>query len=616
MAKKLEIGINDFETWCNNNNSSLLLEWDYNKNEMLPNHIQYGSSKKVWWIGKCKHSFLASLNKRTSDGTGCPYCCESHAKFLKGFNDLETTNPELLEEWDYEKNELKPNMIMKGQHIKVWWKGKCGHSWLATPMHKIRGRGCPICDKESKTSFPEQAIFFYLKNTFCDVINRNRSTIDDVELDIFIPSKKIAIEYDGAVWHKNLNKDLVKNNACYKAGIILYRFREKACPHMEENPFLKVIPVETDKSKDLEEAIKRFIDEISIEVDVNLERDRPLIYNQYIVSRKENSLSSLYPKLASEWNYEKNKDLTPEMVIPTSPKKVWWVGKCGHTWSTGINTRVNKKTGCPYCNSGRLLVGFNDLKTINPDALKYWDYEKNVEYDMKDFTIGSSQKVWWKCFDCGKSYLMSINNKIKHPNSCPYCSHRIVNEGVTDLMHINPSLANEWDNDKNGKLKPNQVTPSSKKMVWWLCPKGHSYKSTVYNRTNGRQCPICSGRKFVSGINDFATSYPKLLNEWDYEKNLKLPSQYGEHQRVFVWWKDEKGHSWKQTIEARSYGHGCPICKGTAKKKVLNIDTGVVYESLSDASKDCGLKSGDSIGYCCKGKQKTAAGYHWKFIEE
>ena len=46
------------------------------------------------------------------------------------------------------------------------------------------------------------------------------------ELDIYIPSKKIAIEYDGSFWHENkTKKDLEKNQKCKKDGIILYRIR-------------------------------------------------------------------------------------------------------------------------------------------------------------------------------------------------------------------------------------------------------------------------------------------------------------------------------------------------------------------------------------------------------
>ena len=49
---------------------------------------------------------------------------------------------------------------------------------------------------------------------------------------------------------------------------------------------------------------------------------------------------------------------------------------------------------------------------------------------------------------------------------------------------------------------------------------------------------------------------------------------------------------------------------------MINCDTNIIYSSLEDAAKSCGLKQGDTISLCCKGKQKTAGGYHWKYCEE
>ena len=56
-----------------------------------------------------------------------------------------------------------------------------------------------------------------------------------------------------------------------------------------------------------------------------------------------------------------------------------------------------------------------------------------------------------------------------------------------------PELIKEWDPIKNGKLKASEVSYGSKKKVWWLCPKGHSYDSVIYSRTSKKPtgCPHC-----------------------------------------------------------------------------------------------------------------------------
>ena len=51
------------------------------------------------------------------------------------------------------------------------------------------------------------------------------------------------------------------------------------------------------------------------------------------------------------------------------------------------------------------------------------------------------------------------------------------------------------------------------------------------------------------------------------------------------------------------------------RKPVECIETGEKYESLSDAERKTGIL-GETISRCCRGKQKTASGFHWRFIDE
>ena len=99
---------------------------------------------KFYWKCKNGHSYISSVGNRIK-GTGCPYCAGQ--KVLEGYNDLATTNPELLKEWDYEKNIIKPTEISSGSGISVWWKCKNGHSWKSIIVNRTKNgkRGCPIC---------------------------------------------------------------------------------------------------------------------------------------------------------------------------------------------------------------------------------------------------------------------------------------------------------------------------------------------------------------------------------------------------------------------------------------------------------------------------------------
>jgi DNA-directed RNA polymerase subunit RPC12/RpoP len=88
----------------------------------------------------CSSDLIASRNR----GNGCPYCAKKAV--LAGYNDLQTLSPELLKEWDYEKNSsTSPDSVALFSHHKVWWKCKRGHSWKAAVSDRSSGNGCPKC---------------------------------------------------------------------------------------------------------------------------------------------------------------------------------------------------------------------------------------------------------------------------------------------------------------------------------------------------------------------------------------------------------------------------------------------------------------------------------------
>ena len=207
-----------------NVNPKLEKQWNYKKNGNLrPEDIIAGSNKKVWWICEKGHEWKASV-QRINNGGACPYCLGRYA--IIGETDFKTINPNLANEWNYEKNgDLRPEMFTANGTLKVWWKCSKGHEWQATLHNRNNGRNCPVCSSERRTSFPEFAIIYYLKKYGVGVVQSCKEF--GYELDVYIPSKKVAIEYDGYFYHKNkIKKDLEKNAKCQNDGIKLYRIRE------------------------------------------------------------------------------------------------------------------------------------------------------------------------------------------------------------------------------------------------------------------------------------------------------------------------------------------------------------------------------------------------------
>lgn len=553
-------------------NPLLAEEWHPTKNgDLTPFIVAAHSNKKVWWLGKCGHEWEAVINSRYS-GSGCPYC--SNHRLLQGFNDLATINPKLASEWHPTKNgSLFPNQVLSGTSKKVWWKCKYGHEWQAVVASRINGTGCPICFQKRKTSFPEQAIYYYLHKIFPDTVNRDNSLFDNkMELDIYVPSISTGIEYDGAYWHKTdtESREKKKYSLCQEKGIKLIRIKENNSSKSNKNCDELIISCQAPSFKQIDEVIYLVLSSLKVVPDfsINCKFDEDKIYSEYLFGVENSSLAIMNPALAKEWHPYKNLNLKPEMFTCSSGKSVWWLCEQKHEWKAIIAHRF-RGVGCPYCTGQKRIHGLNDLKTTNPDLAAEWHPTKNGKTTPESVGPYSNKRVWW-LGKCGHEWEDIISQR-SSGCGCPYCSSHRVLFGFNDLASINPRLAKEWHPTKNGSLTPSNVTLYSQKKVWWLGECGHEWQATINRRSNGSHCPYCVNRKVLPGFNDLETLNPELASEWHPTKNEGLtPKMFVPNCGKSVWWFGKCGHEWKTRIIHRSNGHGCPKCANLSKQKSSN----------------------------------------------
>lgn len=103
----------------------------------------------------------------------------------------------------------------------------------------LRGNGCPICG--NSLSKAENEIYQYVCDKIgkSNVIKRERSIIKPEEIDIYIPFKKIGIEYNGLIWHSEKfgkigTHHLGKTERCKQNGIHLIQiFEDEYVKHKE-----------------------------------------------------------------------------------------------------------------------------------------------------------------------------------------------------------------------------------------------------------------------------------------------------------------------------------------------------------------------------------------------
>ena len=540
-----------------------------------------------------------SMPKTLLRSDACPVCAGKPLNgFYKGFNDLETwcmenNRLDILDDWDTgqnEKDDSTPNapseIARSNPRTRCHWRCHiCGTPWQTTPnkrtsIDKRTGKtsSCPHCSKAG-TSFTEQALAYYLRTTFPDIMIRSKELIGK-ELDIYLPSQQIAIECDGYVYHKDkLDADNEKDALCKKNGIKLIRFREPRLPKTDN-----AIIIESDgiQGSNFESAMIQtmMLCGVTDLPDINIKRDYGSIISDYKRTIREHSLQTEYREIAEEWHPTKNGELKPEYFTPGEDYYAWWkCSKCGHSWQAHIYMRTGKrKTGCPKCKLKQQGQTYrqNKAKELN---LEQWCNDNNMSELLLEWDF-EANRADPKCPDT--------------PRDCPYGS------------------------------------PSS---VHWVCSRcGNKWLATPAARRNGKGvCRKCIDRLFIPGQNDLRSwcvcnKKTSILADWDYEANKadpecpNLPEEVRYNQSVDVHWKCHIcGHKWLGKVNGRTKRNKmCKICsyKTRHKKRVRNTDTGEVFDSIKDAEIKHSGKVGTNICQCLKGVHKTAYGCHWEYVED
>lgn len=353
----------------------LVDELDFDKNTFESvKDVTSGSTKKIYWKCDKGHSYDAlALNK--AKGRGCPYC--AGVRVLVGFNDLKSwcnnnNRLAIIQDWDDERNNISPTDITFGSNKSVFFRCHvCGYEWKArVGARTALGTDCPQCARRLSSSFPEQAIFYYFHYFFEDTLNGEKEVLRGYELDVFVPSKRIAIEYDGKNWHKDTHKDKEKDLLCKKKKIKLYRVRETYDSY-EDFEYSKCYVYDYGNWEKLGHIIEKILFECGIKVnenDIDIERDSANIKEQYYRILRDNSLAIRYPLLAKEWHPTKNGSITPEMVSAESHDNYYWLcPTCGNSYKAILKNRVRVNSGCPKCGQKKRVLS-QSIKVINLDT--------------------------------------------------------------------------------------------------------------------------------------------------------------------------------------------------------------------------------------------------------
>ena len=357
--------------------------------------------------------------------------------------------PEILAMWHHEKNgvilhygkHIQPHEVSAGSGRRVWWKCPVAddHEWQTAVSNRVNQRSwCPFCSNQRVST----------TNSLASL------------------NPELAKE-----WHPTLNGTLTPDQVVeYSSKRVWWK-----CHLGEDHVWNQTVSVRSSMGTGCPCCA-------GLKVSIT------------------NSLSSLYPDVATYWSGPFSPFRLGCHWLATSGKRVWW--KCNaevdHEWRTQVYKRTIEGQGCPCCAYPiRKVVPSNSLSTTHPQLASEWDYNRN-DRRPTEYAAGSGKSVHWVC-EMGHSYEATISNRSKLDNAtgCPYCAGRkVLPDGSNSLAASHPHLISEWDVEANGGLTAWDVRPMTHNKAHWICSEvgcGNRWEAAISSRSSqGSGCPKCA----------------------------------------------------------------------------------------------------------------------------
>lgn len=192
-------------------------KYDYSK-------VEYVKSNEKICIICPQHGEFLQTPASHLNGCGCPFCGGNIKDTTETF--IEKAKNVHGDEYDYSKVEY----VNSQTPIKIICQ-KHGEFWQSPNNHISKKYGCPKC--HAITSKKEDELYEFVSSLIGEdkVLRNCRNVIPPLELDIYIPSLSIAIEFDGLRWHSEEFESsptyhLDKTNLCNEKGIRLIHIFE------------------------------------------------------------------------------------------------------------------------------------------------------------------------------------------------------------------------------------------------------------------------------------------------------------------------------------------------------------------------------------------------------
>ena len=323
-----------------------------------------------------------------------------------------------------------------------------------------------------------------------------------------------------------------------------------------------------------------------------------------------NDLATTHPEIAAEWS-DRN-PMPASRVFPDFRMRFWWRGRCGHEWRESPAMRTGSAVGalCPYCSGRDGMAGVNDVASLAPELAVLWHPTKNRNRKPETTSVcsyrevylwnGALSHIWrqsprsWLAAHGMEGVLEPFDLMVREARETDEADRRededrghassrwnrfvTASELRVSFQRFceefgHDDLLAEWDAERNGDLKPEDVTRASTRIVWWRGTCGHAWQESVRSRVFGKgTCPKCAVRAVEPGYNDVKCLEAGLPRMWHPVKNGSLvPEEVSDRSATKVWWQCPTcGFDWRETLRLTHYmARKCPACEGRRRRGFL-----------------------------------------------
>lgn len=359
---------------------------------------------------KCGHEWDVTL-AHILNGRGCPLCAHSR----RGASQRLT-----MERFLKRLHRIDRNLVVRegGEYVNYTTPiplrcNVCKYEYEVKPSDVLHGGGCPNCHRAC-TSFPEQFVCHAFVRVLgeSEVLSRDK-TATGVELDVYIPALKAAVEPGSWYWHRNLvERDRAKRLLCEEKGIRLItvydHYDEAAVPFDD----CLVTPCDLASRRNMDKLVavtKTVLEAFGLDSNLaagewaEIRRKAELDSRRITTEEFRAELAGINDKIEVIGEYTKANDKIRVRCRV-----------CNHEWSVAPTT-LRRGSGCAGC-AGRLKLTHERfverLNLLHPDIVPLTEY------------VNSQTRMTFECRACGRVWTTQSYNLIAKSRSsgCRKCS--------------------------------------------------------------------------------------------------------------------------------------------------------------------------------------------------